>query len=175
MKIKDIVKVADFFTIGNLIFGLLSLFYSITGRWTPAALFLLIAMLFDFLDGKVARISKKVTEQGQHFGKELDSLADVVSFGVAPAVFGFTLGLQQWWHIIVLLFFVTAGMLRLSRFNITENKEFYEGIPITINGLLFPLLYFLQMKVPYPMQYILFAYLGMGFCMLSSRKVRKIV
>ncbi len=174
MKMKDIVKVADFFTIGNLLFGMLCIFYAINHKFIHAAMFLFIAMIFDFLDGKIARISKKVTEQGRHFGKELDSLSDVVSFGVAPAVFGYTLGLQSWWEIIILLFFTSAGMLRLSRFNITASYGYSEGIPITISGLLFPILFFIHLKTAYPIEYSLFAYLFLGFAMMSSRKVRKV-
>jgi CDP-diacylglycerol--serine O-phosphatidyltransferase len=175
MKIKDIIKVADFFTIGNLIFGMLSIYYAISALFQYALVFLLVAMTFDFLDGKVARISKKVTDQGRHFGKELDSLSDVVSFGVAPAVFGYTLGLQSWWEILVLLFFTTAGMLRLSRFNITESHGYFEGVPITVNGLLFPILFLIHLKTAYQIEYALIAYVFMGFAMMSSRKVKKIL
>ena len=175
MKMKDILKVADFFTMGNLIFGMLCIFYAIGHSFIYAAFFLFIAMIFDFLDGKIARMSKKITDQGRHFGKELDSLSDVVSFGVAPAVFGYTLGLESWWHIIILLFFTSAGMLRLSRFNITESQGYYEGLPITVNGLLFPILFILHLKTAYPIEYALIAYVFMGFAMMSSRKVRKII
>lgn len=172
---KDILKVADFFTMGNLIFGMLCIYYAISHSFIYASIFLFIAMIFDFLDGKVARMSKKITDQGRHFGKELDSLSDVVSFGVAPAVFGYTLGLESWWQIIILLFFTSAGMLRLSRFNITENQGYYEGLPITLNGLLFSILFFIHLKIAYPIEYALIAYIFMGFAMMSSRKVKKIV
>ncbi len=175
MKMKEILKVADFFTMGNLIFGMLCIYYSIAHSFIYAAVFLFIAMIFDFLDGKVARISKKITDQARHFGKELDSLSDVVSFGVAPAIFGYTLGLQAWWQIIVLLFFTSAGMLRLSRFNITENHGYYEGLPITLNGFLFSILFLIHLKTAYPIEYVLIAYIFMGFAMMSSRKVRKIL
>jgi CDP-diacylglycerol---serine O-phosphatidyltransferase len=175
MKMKHIIKVADFFTIGNLIFGLLSIFYAIEQQFTYAVLFLIAAAFFDFLDGKVARVSKKVTKEGRAFGKELDSLADVISFGVAPAVLGFTLGLNKWYAILVLLFFVVAGKLRLSRYNITETPGYFEGVPITINAALFPVLYFISLYYSYPITYWLVAYLVMGFAMMSSRKVKKLI
>ncbi|PIN79203.1 CDP-diacylglycerol--serine O-phosphatidyltransferase [Candidatus Woesearchaeota archaeon CG10_big_fil_rev_8_21_14_0_10_34_8] len=175
MKIKDIIKTADFFTIGNIIFGLLSVFYAINNQFEYAAIFILIAMLFDFLDGKVARVSKKITPAGRHFGKELDSLADIISFGVAPAVLGFTLGLQQWYSIIVLLFFVIAGVLRLSRFNVLEIPGYFVGVPITINGILFAGLYFLSLYYQYDIKYNLVVYLFMSFAMLSARKVKKLI
>lgn len=174
MKICEILKIADFFTLANLIFGLLSIFYSINKQFTSAAIFLLITVVFDFLDGKIARFSKKVTEQGRAFGKELDSLADVVSFGVAPAIFGFSQGLQSWWEVLILLFFVSAGMLRLSRFNITINLGYYEGMPITFNGIIFPVLYFISLNFPYPIEYNLIAYAILGFLMLSSKKLKKL-
>ncbi len=174
MKIKHIIKVADFFTIGNLIFGSLSIFYAIDKQFTPAAFFLFVAVAFDFFDGKIARVSKKITEEGRLFGKELDSLADMVSFGVAPAVFGYTRGLSAWLAVLILLFFVTAGMLRLSRFNVTK-AEGFEGIPITFNGIIFPGLYFLSVITVFPLTYNLAAYLFMGFAMLSTRKIKKLI
>ena len=79
MKMRDILKVADFFTLGNLVFGLLAIFYAINKSFWYAAIFMLIAMLFDFLDGKVARISKKITDQG---GQK--SLVKTVIIGAVP-------------------------------------------------------------------------------------------
>jgi phosphatidylserine synthase len=227
MKIVDVIKIADFFTLANLAFGLFAIFAAIQAAFIPAAVFLLLAVLFDFLDGKVARVenylsktggikgrasksilsipvvlntlrnttmrnlivdfvhwilyssgiskcmNKYVSIQGKAFGKELDSLADIVSFGAAPAVFGFMLGLQQWYASVVLLFFVSAGALRLSRFNITEHSGFYEGVPITLNGIVFPLLYFLSLVFPYLQSYIIVFYIFMGFAMLSTIRVKK--
>ncbi len=173
MKIIDVIKIADFFTLANLIFGMLALFAAIQGAFFPAAIFLLLAVLLDFLDGKIARMGKYVSAQGKAFGKEMDSLADMISFGVAPAVFGFMLGLQQWYAMVVFLFFVSAGALRLSRFNITEHSGFYEGVPITLNGLVFPLLYFLSLAFPYSLAYTLLIYALMGLAMLSAIRVKK--
>jgi CDP-diacylglycerol--serine O-phosphatidyltransferase len=85
------------------------------------------------------------------------------------------LGLQSWWEILVLLFFTTAGMLRLSRFNITESHGYFEGVPITVNGLLFPILFLIHLKTAYQIEYALIAYVFMGFAMMSSRKVKKIL
>ena len=95
---------------------------------------LLLALACDFADGAIAR--------GQHhaspFGADLDSLADVVSFGVAPAVLGFTLGLRGFWDAVVLCVFVCCGASRLARFNVTLERlsggtgkvRYYEGTPI---------------------------------------------
>ena len=100
---RKLMKVADFFTIGNIIFGVLSIFYAISSQFKEAVIFMLIAVLFDFLDGKVARL---MNEGASEFGKELDSLCDLVSFGVAPAVFAYCLGLNDPISIIILVFLV---------------------------------------------------------------------
>lgn len=174
MKMKEILKPADFLTLGNLIFGMLSIFASINRLFIFAALFMLLAVVCDFFDGKIARLSKKITQKQKEFGKQVDSLADLVSFGVAPAVFGFMLGLNAWYNMAILIFFVVAGLLRLARFNILPSTDFFIGVAITINGILFPILYFIRMIVPYPVELLLLVYLFMAFAMMSSVKVRKV-
>ena len=174
MRMLRMITVADIFTMANLACGLIAIFLSILGAHAMAALMLPAAVLFDFLDGRVARLLKSGV-----LGKHLDSLADLVSFGVAPAVFGFTLGLDRAWHIAVLCLFVICGMLRLARFAAIEQRHF-EGVPITVNGLLFPaafaILWFLIDPVHYislqPVLAIL--YLVMGLLMISGIRVPKI-
>ena len=113
---------ADLFTLGNAICGTISIFlclnYLAEGRnqffWI-AFLLLFAALGCDILDGYWSRKS------GRHsvLGADLDSLSDVVSFGVAPAVLGFTLGLRGAWDIVILAYFVVCGISRLARFNVT--------------------------------------------------------
>jgi len=104
----------------------------------PAALF------FDIADGRVAR------RHGEHspFGQELDSLADIVSFGVAPAALGYGLGLRGGLDLIILIFFVACGISRLARYNVTASQlsdvsgkvKYFEGTPIPSSLLLVALL-----------------------------------
>lgn len=175
MKLQSILKTADFVTLGNLIFGMLSIFASINKSFTLAMLFMLLAVACDFFDGKFARLSKKITQQQKDFGKQLDSLADLVSFGVAPAVFGFMMGLSAWYALLILVLFVCAGLLRLARFNILPTSDYFVGVAITTNGILFPLLYFVWLLIPYPIELFLVVYLFMAFAMMSSVKVRKVL
>ena len=86
-KMFRLIKLADIFTLFNVALGLMSIVFSIENDFSYAAFVLLIAVAFDYLDGKIA----KVLHQQNDFGKELDSLADTISFGVAPAIFGFSL------------------------------------------------------------------------------------
>lgn len=93
-----------------------------------------LALIFDIADGKVAR---RHHEQSP-FGQELDSLADIVSFGVAPATLGYALGMRGAIDIVILIFFVTCGISRLARFNVTAaalsdasgKVKYFEGTPI---------------------------------------------
>jgi len=117
-------------TVSNLLCGYASVVYSTRGDFDTAAVLLGIAMIVDTLDGFFARL----THSQSAFGAELDSLADVVSFGVAPAILAFTWGL---WPLGRLgwaagFIYVTAAALRLARFNIqsaTGDKKYFAGLP----------------------------------------------
>jgi len=134
---------ADVLTIGNASCGTISIFlcldYLATGTprflWT-AFILLPTALVCDVLDGYVARMDKK---RQSVLGADLDSLADVISFGVAPAVLGFTLGLRGGWDMLILTYFVVCGVSRLARFNVTASAladeatgkvKYFEGTPI---------------------------------------------
>lgn len=134
---------ADALTIGNAACGTISIFlcldYLATGNprllWI-AFLLLLAALLCDVLDGYVARLNAR---RQSVLGADLDSLADTISFGVTPAVLGFTLGLRGGWDVLVLTYFVVCGVSRLARFNVTAaaladastgKVKYFEGAPI---------------------------------------------
>src|SRR4029453_13856644 len=114
---------ADALTIGNASCGTIAVFLCLDYlaadnlRFLWIAFFLLpLALLFDVLDGYVARLNPK---RQSVLGADLDSLSDVISFGVAPAVLGFTLGLRGGWDMVCLTYFVVCGVSRLARFNAT--------------------------------------------------------
>ncbi len=144
---------ADLLTIGNAACGAVAIFlcldYLATGErrflWIAFAL-LPAALAFDVLDGYVARLHKA---RQSLLGADLDSLADIISFGVAPAVLGFTLGLRGGWDMLVLTYFVVCGVSRLARFNVTAGAladpdtgkvKYFEGTPIPSSILLVMLL-----------------------------------
>ena len=144
---------ADVLTIGNASCGTIAIFlcldYLATGNrrflWT-AFILLPAALVFDVLDGYVARLDRK---RQSVLGEDLDSLADVISFGVAPAVLGFTLGLRGGWDMLVLTYFVVCGVSRLARFNATSAEladeatgkvKYFEGTPIPTSVVIVVLL-----------------------------------
>ncbi len=148
---------ADLLTIANASCGTIAIFlcldYLATGNarfvWT-AFILMPIALVCDVLDGYVARLDKK---RQSVLGADLDSLADVISFGVAPAVLGFTLGLRGGWDMLILTYFVVCGVSRLARFNVTASAladettgkvKYFEGTPIPTSVLIVILLGVLQ-------------------------------
>lgn len=134
---------ADWITVANAACGTAALFAAMThllrapaDRWhlLLACSLIALALIFDVLDGKVARWRHNASP----FGRELDSLSDVISFGVAPAGIAFAAGMQGFWDCLVLTFFVACGVSRLARFNVTADEladsqgkvRYYEGTPI---------------------------------------------
>src|SRR4029079_15644282 len=144
---------ADALTIGNAACGTISIFLCLdylatdSRRFLWTAFFLLpLALVCDVLDGYVARLN---TRRQSVLGADLDSLADVISFGVAPAVLGFTLGLRGGWDMLCLTFFVVCGVSRLARFNVTASAladratgkvKYFEGTPIPTSILIVAIL-----------------------------------
>ena len=134
---------ADLLTLANASCGTISIFACLSyiagdqSRWLWTAFVLpVFAFAFDALDGYVARLN---ANRQSRLGADLDSLADIVSFGVAPAVLGYTLGLRGLWDTIILTYFVCCGISRLARFNVTAASltnistgkvKYFEGLPI---------------------------------------------
>ena len=138
---------ADWFTLANAFCGVGALFAVMTFLQTGdvrhiyfACGLIPAALVFDVLDGRIARWRQKSSE----LGRELDSLADVISFGVAPAAIAYGCGMQGLWDRVVLVFFVVCGVSRLARYNITAVKlsgggdkvKYFEGTPIPTSLLL---------------------------------------
>lgn len=118
------------FTLGNMFCGYLCILYSIRGEFAIAAPAIGVAVVLDMLDGRIARM----TGTASAFGVEFDSLADVVSFGVAPAILTFMWGLQPLQRLgwAAGFIYVTAAAIRLARFNIqtgTSDKRYFAGLP----------------------------------------------
>lgn len=142
---------ADFFTLGNAACGVAAVFFAmlymksaLPFHFFAAAALAPAAFVFDVLDGRIAR----ARHQHSAMGRELDSLSDVISFGVAPAALGFAAGLDGGWDAAALIYFVCCGVSRLARYNVTaetlsagsDKVKYFEGTPIPtsviITGLL---------------------------------------
>ena len=138
---------ADFFTLANAACGVAMIFLAMiyvgnasVAHFLVAAAMAPAALVFDVLDGRVAR--SRHTHSA--LGRELDSLADIISFGVAPAALAFAAGLRGGWDAVVLIYFVCCGVSRLARYNVTaeslsqgsDKVAYFEGTPIPTSVLL---------------------------------------
>ncbi|AOZ93331.1 CDP-diacylglycerol--serine O-phosphatidyltransferase [Paenibacillus crassostreae] len=127
-------SIPNMFTIGNLALGMIALILALNGKYSMAAIMIIIAMLLDGLDGRVARALHVQSE----FGKELDSLSDVISFGAAPALLMYMVTLQSMpesiaWTATVI--FPICGAIRLARFNVRAGTTgYFIGLPIPAAG-----------------------------------------
>jgi CDP-diacylglycerol---serine O-phosphatidyltransferase len=133
---RVVIVVPSLFTLFNLFFGIWAMVLASRGEFYRASWYIFFAGILDALDGRVARLSKT----GTRFGAELDSLVDVVSFGVAPAFLiyqlEFATGGQAEW--IFCYFYVMAAAIRLARFNITQAgraKQYFIGLPSPAAGM----------------------------------------
>jgi CDP-diacylglycerol--serine O-phosphatidyltransferase len=138
---------ADFFTLANAACGVVSVFFAMrfmasgdTRELLWSAAMAPAAFVFDVLDGRIARWR----QQHSALGRELDSLSDVISFGVAPAALGFAAGLRGGWDAVILIYFVCCGVSRLARYNVTAESlsgadakvKYFEGTPIPTSVVL---------------------------------------
>jgi CDP-diacylglycerol--serine O-phosphatidyltransferase len=144
---------ADFFTLANAACGVVGVLSAMlfvetaeTRHFLLAAVMAPLAFGFDVLDGRIAR----ARHTHSAFGRELDSLADVISFGVAPAALAFSAGMDGGWDAVALVYFVCCGVSRLARYNVTaetlsagsDKVPYFEGTPIPTSVVLTALLAF---------------------------------
>ncbi len=165
MKISFRDIAPNMVTSGNLLCGMLSIILVLQGWLVPAGWLIFIAVFFDFMDGKVARS----LGAGSSFGVEYDSLADVVSFGVAPAILFYSVYLEGFFGVggaLVASFVALCGALRLARFNIIHVPGPFQGLPIPGAGLF--LASFVIGGIPLPPLVAAFFCLSVGGLMISS-------
>lgn len=157
------------FTLGNLYCGFLSIGYAANGQYKNAAVLILIGMMLDSMDGRLARMLKADSVMG----KELDSLADIVTFGVAPS---FLVYYTYFFQFGLLGFAVTGllplfGAYRLARFNISSNKSsmnYFIGVPITAAGGILALLTLFGDRIPNIITSVIFT----ALCFLMVSRIR---
>jgi CDP-diacylglycerol--serine O-phosphatidyltransferase len=142
---------ADFFTLANAACGVAMIFLAMVyvgntsaAHFLTAAAMAPAALVFDVLDGRIARWRHTHSA----LGRELDSLADVISFGVAPAALAYAAGMRGGWDVVILIYFVCCGVSRLARYNVTaetlaqgsDKVAYFEGTPIPTSVLLIGIL-----------------------------------
>ncbi len=138
--------ILTYMSLFSAVFGIT---FAFEGHTFWAVFCLLLSGFCDMFDGKVAKTMKR-TEDEKKFGIQIDSLSDVIAFGILPAAIGYSLGLTEWWGKLIMATFVLAALIRLAYFNVMEEKrqaktsetrKEYLGLPVTTDALIFPLVY----------------------------------
>lgn len=162
--------IPNMLTVFNLFAGIMAILLALLEDWLASAALIIGAALFDSLDGRIARRLNAANE----FGKQLDSLADLVSFGVAPAVVAYLLNFMNsgWSGYLLTAMFPICGALRLARFNTVSFKGYYQGLPITAAGPLLAGLAVAGGSFPFELNAILLIVLSA--LMISTIKVPKL-
>jgi CDP-diacylglycerol---serine O-phosphatidyltransferase len=167
--VRFIKLIPNMLTIGNLYCGFLSIGFAASGEYKNAAILIIIGMMFDSMDGRLARMLKV----NGALGKELDSLADVVTFGVAPSFLVYYTYFYQFGllGLAVAGLFPLFGAYRLARFNISSDKtslNYFIGVPITAAGGILALLTLFGDRIPNIITTVVFT----GLCFLMVSRIR---
>jgi CDP-diacylglycerol--serine O-phosphatidyltransferase len=162
--------IPNMFTLGNLYCGFLSIGFAANGQFNNAAILILIGMMLDSMDGRVARMLKADSQ----LGKELDSLADIVTFGVAPSFLVYYTYFYQFgnWGMVVAGLFPLFGAYRLARFNISTDKSslnYFIGVPITAAGGIMAIMTLFGDKIPNIVTTVVFT--ALSFLMVSRIRI----
>ncbi|MBF8983924.1 CDP-diacylglycerol--serine O-phosphatidyltransferase [Lutibacter sp. B2] len=165
-------QIPNLFTLLNLSLGVLAIIAIFYEEYSSSAMLIIIAGMMDRMDGKLARKFDVVSD----FGKELDSLCDLISFGIAPAILMWNLNLMETGivGIAITLIFALCGTVRLARYNVMEFEGVYMGIPITLCGGLVALMALYSTKYVTSLSFMLGAMLFLSYAMVSKRiKLKK--
>ena len=169
----------------SVVSSMIGIFCAVTDHISAAVCCLAFSGLCDMFDGKIARTKKNRTEEEKCFGIQIDSLADIVCFGILPIVLGFKLGMCHIYGIAILLFYGLAGLIRLAYFNVmeekrqnetSENRKYYQGLPITSMSVIMPLLFMVSVFFPgfrYFLVCLHIAMLLVGFLFILNFRFRK--
>lgn len=170
MRLKAYIP--NIVTLFNLALGVLAIISTLQGAHAGAALLILSAAFMDRFDGKLARKFDVESD----LGKELDSLCDLISFGVAPAILIWSYKLADFGVMgtLIIILFAVCGAYRLARYNIVEFEGIYMGIPITISGGLVALMTLYAMNYHINIYFIVMMMLLLSYSMVSKKiKLRK--
>ncbi len=139
----------------SVVAAIVGICFSVGGNRAPnpsvGIICLLISGLCDSFDGTVARTRKNRTKEDKMFGERIDSLSDLIAFGVAPAMIGFGMQINRWFFIPVFALYILCALIRLAYFDVTEEirmedencgkRKFYEGLPVTNASFIIPIFY----------------------------------
>ena len=168
----------------SLVFAMVGIHLSVIGLYQWSFICLMMCGICDTFDGMVARSKKNRTEEEKKFGIQIDSLVDLISFGVYPAIIAYSMGFNSFPCLIIFIIYILGAVIRLGYFNVmedmrqqqtTEKRKYYQGLPVTSSSLIFPMIYCLTvwLKVPQVQFVYLIGLLVVGILFVANIKVIK--
>ena len=167
----------------SLISSIMGMFFAIDGKLPLAVFCLAFSGLCDMFDGKIARTKKNRTDDEKAFGIQIDSLCDIVCFGIFPIILGYQLGMCKIYSLMILAFYGVAGVIRLAYFNVmeekrqsetSENRKYYQGLPITSMSIALPIMFALKSFIGKEFFLALHVLvLAVGLLFITNFKLRK--
>lgn len=166
--------------------GITGMFCATTGHLRLAVSFLALSGLCDMFDGKIARTKKNRTDEEKSFGIQIDSLCDMVCFGVLPIMICFKMGMRRIFGMVFLILYGLAGVIRLGYFNVMEekrqeqtdeNRKYYQGLPITSMAIALPIFYVFSPLLPDHQSFLVMLHLlviVVGALFVMDIKIRKL-
>lgn len=150
-------------TYTGLLSSLIGISFALNGNSFLAIIFLMISGVLDMFDGRIASTKKNRTKSEKRFGIQIDSMCDLISFGLFPCAIGYSLGMTSPICFIVMFCYLLCAVIRLSYFNVeeeerqdatNEKRKFYKGLPVTLSAMIFPCIYILNNFIPEIFPYI---------------------
>ena len=167
----------------SLVSSIVGMFCAIDGKLTVAVFCLAFSGLCDMFDGKIARTKKDRTDDEKSFGIQIDSLCDIVCFGIFPIILGYKLGMCKLYSIVILAFYGLAGVIRLAYFNVMEEEDqnrdesgakIYTGLPVTSAALIFPAVLLIHMLIRADLTFLYFGVMLItGGLFISKIQIKK--
>ena len=167
----------------SLVSSIVGMFCAIDGKLTIAVFCLAFSGLCDMFDGKIARTKKDRTDDEKSFGIQIDSLCDIVCFGIFPIILGYKLGMCKFYSVIILAFYGLAGVIRLAYFNVMEEEDqnrdesgakIYTGLPVTSAALIFPAVLLIHMLIRADLTFLYFGVMLItGGLFISKIQIKK--
>jgi len=176
----------------SVISAVIGIYFSVGGNKDPmpeiGIICLLISGICDSFDGAVARTRKNRSKEDKMFGERIDSLSDLIAFGVAPTAIGFGLEINRWFFLPVFFLYILCALIRLAYFDVTEEirmedpncgkRKFYEGLPVTCSAFIIPVFYLIAtMFEPHSLGLtltMLIGYLSVAILFISKFKLSKL-
>ncbi len=174
-------SIANGVTLFGLISSITACFLAANGNIKFAVYMLFLAGLCDIFDGRIARATQNRTPKQEYYGVQLDSLCDVISFGVTPCFIAFSFGFKGWLDVLIYGIFIICGAIRLAYFNMLANfkpqnkNKFYRGVPIPVSTIVITVLFLLTtfIKASVTVWFFRIALLALAISYILNIKIRK--